>query len=190
MPLASSGVTARFLAERSHGIISGLHSVNIDVVSYSCDGTEIERSVERILVAEANVKKTYAFKHPALNQSPIEITIPVFDGNAIAFGQDTKHLRKTLRNNLFSGARVLTLGGHIITMTKSEILRSAPRRVQGSHLLCSKGMLSDWIVKMTEQLLGCFRPPRFVTFKSQSLRLHTQRYKCLCLFLVNSAMQL
>ena len=40
------------------------------------------------------------------------ITIPVIDGQPVSLLQDSKHALKTLRNNLFSGACLLTLGNH------------------------------------------------------------------------------
>ncbi|TEB28567.1 hypothetical protein FA13DRAFT_1794026 [Coprinellus micaceus] len=42
-----------------------------------------------------------------------EVIIPVFDGQHVAIGQDSKHGLKTFRNNLYSGARLLTLGNFV-----------------------------------------------------------------------------
>lgn len=47
------------------------------------------------------------------------ITIPIIDGQPVSLLQDSKHALKTLRNNLFSGARLLTLGNY--TMLYSTI---------------------------------------------------------------------
>lgn len=40
------------------------------------------------------------------------ITIPVINGQPVSLLQDSKHALKTLRNNLFSGARLLILGNY------------------------------------------------------------------------------
>ena len=40
------------------------------------------------------------------------VTIPIIGGQPVCLLQDSKHALKTLRNNLFSGARLLTLGDY------------------------------------------------------------------------------
>ena len=91
-------------------IIRGLRQVNIRVVSYSCDGTEVERAVERLLLKQCTDGKTYKFKHPIAFQPEIIHEVPLFEGVPLVPNQDSKHLLKTFRNNLFSGARVLIMG--------------------------------------------------------------------------------
>ena len=42
----------------------------------------------------------------------MKFVISIIDGQPISLLQDSKHALKTLQNNLFSGACLLTLGNH------------------------------------------------------------------------------
>lgn len=94
-------------------IIFGLLERGIKVVSYSSDGTETERSVQREFAASAKNHITVTIPSPHNN---ITIRVPVFDSHGSSYPivmiQDSKHALKTFRNNLFSGARLLPLGNH------------------------------------------------------------------------------
>ncbi|KAJ8700697.1 hypothetical protein PTI98_003700 [Pleurotus ostreatus] len=97
-------------------VLNGLIENDIPVVSYACDGTEVERSVQRKLVADCEASgtvKRYMIDSDGQGGTPIKITVPVFNGQPIVMIQDSKHALKTFRNNLFAGARLLTLGNHI-----------------------------------------------------------------------------
>jgi hypothetical protein len=52
-------------------------------------------------------------KHPDGRSPPITVPLLRIFGQVLAIVQDSKHCRKTLRNNLFSGARALVLASHI-----------------------------------------------------------------------------
>ena len=86
----------------------------IQVVSYSCDGTELERKIQRGILNEAEGRLEYIIKNPRHGMPDTTITIPVINGQPISLLQDSKHALKTLRNNLFSGARLLTFGNYTI----------------------------------------------------------------------------
>lgn len=98
------------LAKLSEDIIRGLISSGIKVSSYSCDGTESERKVERILCQRADEHITYTIPSPYGKEYEITITIAIFAGCPVVMLQDSKHGLKTFRNNLFAGARLLVLG--------------------------------------------------------------------------------
>ncbi|KAF6745910.1 hypothetical protein DFP72DRAFT_778941, partial [Ephemerocybe angulata] len=104
------------LSEMSLRVIRGLIGVGAKVVSYSSDGSEVERSAEKIMIAKADSTITYEIPSPCPEEGlpDTKFTIPVFDKQAVAMGQDSKHALKTFRNNLFSGARLLTLGNYVV----------------------------------------------------------------------------
>ena len=93
-------------------VLRGLIKENIQVVSYSCDGTELERKIQRGILNEAGDRLKYTIKSPQQGMPDTTVTIPIIDGQPISLLQDSKHALKTLRNNLFSGARLLTLGNY------------------------------------------------------------------------------
>ena len=94
-------------------VLHGLIRENIQIVSYSCDGTELERKIQREILNEAGDSHLqYTIKSPRKGLPDTTVTIPVIDGQPISLLQDSKHALKTLRNNLFSGARLLTLGNY------------------------------------------------------------------------------
>lgn len=84
----------------------------MQVISYACDGTEVERAVQRLLVKHAESHLSYAIKNPRGGRD-LTTTIPVFFDQPVAMVQDSKHSLKTFRNNLFSGARLLVLGNFV-----------------------------------------------------------------------------
>ena len=47
----ANNLTAEELYLKSREVIDGLKSHSVNIVSYSCDGTEVERSVQNLLVA-------------------------------------------------------------------------------------------------------------------------------------------
>ena len=100
-------------------VLYGLIKQKIQVVSYSCDGTELEWKVQRGILNEADEHLQYVIKNPRRGMPDTTVTIPVVDGQPICLLQDSKHALKTLWNNLFSGTRLLTLGNH--TMLYSTI---------------------------------------------------------------------
>ncbi len=91
-------------------ILFGLIQRKIQVISYACDGTQTERSVQRLLIKEASECRRHTIPSPRAGIPEIKIEIPVFFGQPVAMIQDSKHALKTFRNNLFSGARLLAFG--------------------------------------------------------------------------------
>ncbi|KAF7972553.1 hypothetical protein HWV62_17764 [Athelia sp. TMB] len=108
----SDTMGAEQLFELAKKVIYGLLDRHIKVVSYACDGTEVERALQRLLLAHADSVITHTIKNPRPGCPDTVIKIGVFRGQPIVMIQDSKHGLKTFRNNLFSGARLLTLGNY------------------------------------------------------------------------------
>ncbi|OJT13578.1 hypothetical protein TRAPUB_9877, partial [Trametes pubescens] len=94
-------------------VLVGLIDAGINVVSYSSDGTEVERAVQRLLIQRADMVHTHVIQHPCTGED-IPIRIAVIRGQAIVIVQDSKHAAKTLRNNACTGARALSLGNFLV----------------------------------------------------------------------------
>ena len=58
--------------------------------------------------------KSWSFTHPAVNHESLVISAPIYNGNLVIMMQDSKHLKKTLQNNIFLGAWALVLGDYIV----------------------------------------------------------------------------
>ncbi|KAJ3920095.1 hypothetical protein F5877DRAFT_38885 [Lentinula edodes] len=94
-------------------IMDGLLDQDIKVLSYFSDGTEVERVVQRDFAASAGHYVDINLPNPHdESQEGLHIRVPIYRGVPIVMGQDSKHCLKTFRNNLFTGARLLTLGNH------------------------------------------------------------------------------
>ena len=93
-------------------VLHGLLDRKIQVVSYACDGTQIERSIQKLLVDKADKKIEHTIKNPHPDCPDTKVTIAVIQGQPICMIQDSKHALKTFWNNLFSGARLLTFGNY------------------------------------------------------------------------------
>ena len=105
-------LTAEILYSKSREVIDGLKRHGVNVVSYACDGTQVERSVQDLLVARATSHISHAVPDPEDGYKH-EIRIPMYHLSPVVMIQDSKHAAKTMRNNLFSGARTLVLGNHL-----------------------------------------------------------------------------
>jgi hypothetical protein len=109
MGISNSETAAEFFPHLWR-IISGLLERGIQVTLYAADGSSVEHSIQRLLEKRATKTVTHRIKHlsPYGYSQDIIIDIPFFGKYPIANLQDSKHLLKTFRNNLFSGARFLT----------------------------------------------------------------------------------
>ncbi|KAF8905727.1 hypothetical protein CPB84DRAFT_1823080 [Gymnopilus junonius] len=126
MPIPDN-LTASNLMEYLWDIVSGFLQRNIKISSYAADGSNVERATQRLLEQRATSTLTIAIKHPhdGPGVSDFTIRIPVFGSQPIATIQDPKHLLKTFRNNLFSGARVLTFPNGIATFSQVREISAA-----------------------------------------------------------------
>ena len=93
-------------------VLDGLIDEGVSVVSYACDGTEVERAVQKLFL-ERTSKREFRIKSIRPGCSDAVIVFGVYQAQAICIVQDSKHALKTLRNNLFSGARLLVFGNFI-----------------------------------------------------------------------------
>ena len=110
LPINAMDATALFTLLKK--ILDGLLEKGIRVVSCASDGTEVERSVQKLLLAELSSIR-YSIKNPHLGCDPTVVDFGTYRGQVIRTIQDSKHALKTLRNNLFSGARLLTFGNFV-----------------------------------------------------------------------------
>ena len=99
------------LYPRSLAVIEGLKSHGVNVISYACDGTQVERTIQDSLVSGAVRKISYRIPDP--EGEDCTISLPIFGNSPVVMIQDSKHTLKTMQNNLFSGARALVLGSHL-----------------------------------------------------------------------------
>jgi hypothetical protein len=111
------------LLELAQTVIHGLVDTGIKVISYSCDGTETERAVQRGLREQASTKCLINVESPRpLALNPINFEIPIYKGIPLALIQDAKHGSKTGRNNVASGASLLPLGNFIANFQQVQDL--------------------------------------------------------------------
>lgn len=78
-------------------------------ISYSSDGTEVERSLQRLIIDSADSIKPWSVES-TIEGCSISLPIPLRKGHPFTTPQDSNHAKKTGRNQLFTGARILTLG--------------------------------------------------------------------------------
>ncbi|KAI0308619.1 hypothetical protein OF83DRAFT_1073220 [Amylostereum chailletii] len=116
LPISSSA-DAEDLKDHLKAILFGLLKRNINVAMYAVDGSAKERKIERYLASWAEKVVDYTIPHPVDRSRDYHVRVAYFRvGDSlvgVAIGQDPEHGRKSLRNALFSGARVLTLGEHV-----------------------------------------------------------------------------
>lgn len=108
-------------------IVSGFLSRNVKISSYSADGSNVERSAQKLLEGRATSTITVTIKHPynGPGATDFSIKLPFFGTQPIATIQDPKRLLKTFRNNLFSGARLLTFPNHVATFSQVHEISAA-----------------------------------------------------------------
>src|SRR5258706_5160232 len=138
--LSPGKMNVEILAQKVQGLIEGLASHGIIIVSYSCDGTKVKQSIQGILTKSTASIKSWSFTHPAVNHESLVISAPIYNGNPVIMMQDSKHLKKTLQNNIFLGAWALVLGNYIVRYHHiQKIGMEWPLMV--FHHLCSDMML-------------------------------------------------
>ena len=108
----ANDLSADALYFKSRRVIEGLHSYGVNVVSYSVDGAAVERATQDLFISKA--RTVLSIKFPDPEEQDHVIQVPLFGpaGSPVVMVQDSKHALKTLRNNLFSGARLLVLGNN------------------------------------------------------------------------------
>ena len=112
----SSGTNASALAKMDEALLKVLmkHDEPLRIVSIGSDGAISERKARQDMITnlvhtgEAEIKE-YIINHPDGHSPPIAVPLLHVFGQVLTVVQDSKHCRKTLRNNLFSGARAIVL---------------------------------------------------------------------------------
>ena len=112
-----SKINAIELARMEEKLLSLLiHSKeNFNIISLGSDGTTVEREARRELIRSNFAESTtYRIPHPNSECSPIIIELYKVDNRIMVPIQDSKHCHKTAHNNIFTGARIITLGRHVV----------------------------------------------------------------------------
>ncbi|KIY68996.1 hypothetical protein CYLTODRAFT_350392, partial [Cylindrobasidium torrendii FP15055 ss-10] len=116
--VAAKGITESNTGEElmpmTLDVLKGLWSMGILVCSSATDGAKPERNCGRLLAQHKTSTHDVVIHHPGLGRQDIHINIPLIDGHPLAILQDCKHLSKTSRNQLFSGARLLVFPQHVV----------------------------------------------------------------------------
>ncbi len=110
LPIPNS-LNANALFEMHMKIVDGLIDRGLRIISYACDGTEVERSVQKLFLQKAS-QLEFRITNPRPGCNDTVATLAVYRGQTMTIIQDSKHALKTMRNNLFSGARFLVFGNH------------------------------------------------------------------------------
>jgi len=118
MPI-STKLKATNLADLEESLLELLLSpeTNLNIVSLGSDGTTVEREARHELVRRGFATvASFQLVHPSSEEGapPLVFEILKIKGRYLVVIQDSKHLRKTLWNNLFSGARLLIFGCYVV----------------------------------------------------------------------------
>jgi hypothetical protein len=115
-----SGTDSSTLAQMDEELLRVLmkREEPLHIISIGSDGAISERKARQILTnnlistGEGEIHE-HRIKHPDGHSPPITVPLLQVFGQVLAVIQDSKHCRKTLRNNLFSGARAIVLARHV-----------------------------------------------------------------------------
>ncbi|RDX45703.1 hypothetical protein OH76DRAFT_1486179 [Lentinus brumalis] len=116
--LAAMGVSnktsAEFLWELHQRILTGICDAGINVISSASDGATTERAVQARREETATHRLHYSIPHPA-KATRLVFDIPCFgpQKQPLVMVQDARHALKTVRNNFYTGSRLLTLGPEV-----------------------------------------------------------------------------
>ena len=116
----SSRTSASTLAQMDEDLLRILmkREEPVSIISIGSDGAVSERKARQELMSnliksgEGETIECH-IKHPDGRSSPIVVPLFRAFGKTMAIVQDSKHCRKTMRNNLFSGARALILARYV-----------------------------------------------------------------------------
>lgn len=162
-------LTAKDLLDYLWCIISGFLDRKVKITSYASDGSTVERATQRLLEEKATSNVSIVIKHPhdGPGASDFVIKIPFYGDQPIATIQDPKHLLKTFRNNLYSGARMLTFPTDIATYSQVRRIsvaadspiyirdvEKADRQDDNAATRLFSGATLEWLVKNHPEDLG------------------------------------
>ena len=116
-----SNVSAEGLFEMHKKLIGLLSAEGIHPVSLSADGSETERATQRLIAQSADAHRHYAIANPQPGCS-INLVVPMFNGHPSIVCQDSKHGKKTGRNQLQAGARIIVLANMVIFFSMLHVI--------------------------------------------------------------------
>ena len=94
MPITNN-LSAETLLPYLLEVLDGLIDHGVQVVSYAYDGTEVECSVQQLLVDKVDHKIEHIINNPNPGCLNMNITISVYHGQPLCMIQDSKHALKT-----------------------------------------------------------------------------------------------
>lgn len=86
-------------------VLDFAHQSNINILSMGADGAQSEFNAQTQIVNSASTY--YTFDDLFYD---VHLKIPIINGKLLVRVQDLKHAKKTARNQLFTGAQLLSLG--------------------------------------------------------------------------------
>ncbi|CAB5210968.1 unnamed protein product [Rhizophagus irregularis] len=88
-----------------HLVLDFAHQSNINILSIGADGARLEFNAQTQIINSAPTHIVY--NDPFYN---VHFKAPIINGKLLVRVQDPKHAKKTARNQLFTGAQLLSLG--------------------------------------------------------------------------------
>ena len=102
-----------------------LHVRDIQVISYSTDGSATERKATSDWFDKLP-STTWSIPHPLGQEQPaISVTLRSYGSRPIVGLQGCHHFGKTIRNNLFSGARLIVFGDKTVQYSQIRSIAKA-----------------------------------------------------------------
>jgi hypothetical protein len=80
---------------------------NVSLLSVGSDGAPCEINAQKLFITDQDSEDFLIFEDHSYG---ICFRAPIFNGKPLVRVQDIKHAKKTARNQLFTGARLMTLG--------------------------------------------------------------------------------
>ncbi|KAJ3557347.1 hypothetical protein NM688_g1522 [Phlebia brevispora] len=118
LPISDS-MSGAALCELTQPIVYRLLKRGIHIVSMASDGAQVERVHQRLFKLQALTRRTFSIPGSrSLDTLTLVVDVTVVDDHPIVQIQDALHGCKTARNNLFSGARLLTFSNYTMTSAK------------------------------------------------------------------------
>lgn len=102
---ASGKESAEQLHELHLSFIDKARKHGLKILSFGTDGAATERNAQELLRTNSSASKLLSFSDDFYG---ISCSVPVIDDVPLIPVQDTKHAKKTCRNQVFSSARLLT----------------------------------------------------------------------------------
>ena len=113
-------------------VIEMAYTANLNILSFGADGARSEFNAQSIIMNEASDFLEYKDSF-----YKIHFKVPIYNGRPFIRIQDPKHAKKTARNQIFSGAKLLSLG--IDTVRYDQLFELAHK---SQHFLLKRDVLN------------------------------------------------